>query len=108
MSTFYGAFADDITIIASDKLTNDSTHKLNSNLQALSNYLKNKKLVMNQDKTFIMQFHPVGKKYTSIVLFKRNKKSIQQITSHKYVINITKTEILSDSFNYLGLQQINT
>lgn len=89
LSTFYGAFADDITIIASDKLTNDAAHKLKSNLLALSNYLKNKKLVLNQDKTFIMQFHPIGKKYTSSVLIKNNKKSIQQVTSHKVLgINI--------------------
>lgn len=83
LSTFYSAFADDISIVASEKLLVDSIDKLNTNLCSIAQYLNNKKLVMNQEKTVFMQFHPIGKNYTSSILIKQNNKSIQQVTSHK-------------------------
>lgn len=83
LSTFYTAFADDVSIIVSDKQIEKLTDKLNTNLLCLNQYFENSKLTMNQDKTFIMQFHPVSKKYISSLLIRYKSKSIQQVISHK-------------------------
>lgn len=89
LSTFFCAFADDITIIACGKSLNDAIHLLNTNLLLTSEYFENKKLVLNQNKTYVLEFHPVSAHYISSVYVKNDGKSIQQITSFKLLgINI--------------------
>lgn len=82
-STFYSAFADDISIIVSAKNEHEAINKLNENLSAAANYFLNNKLVLNQDKTFSLQFHPIASNYLSSALIKLNGKSIHQVQQFK-------------------------
>lgn len=83
ISTFYCAFADDMTLVASDVTTEAMITKHKNNLHRISNYMTNTGLVMNQGKTFSLQFHPIGSNYTSSPLLKLNGKSIQQVEDFK-------------------------
>ena len=66
-TTFYNAFADDITIIVSAENEQQAIAKLNENLTAAANYFKNNKLILNQEKTYSLQFHPIASNYMSRV-----------------------------------------
>lgn len=81
--SYYGAFADDITIICNEVNSEAALEQLKSSFRSISQYFNAKKLVFNQDKTFFMQFHPVASKYNSSLLLQHNGKSIQQLSSFK-------------------------
>lgn len=83
LSIFSSIFADDITILSGVNNLEILISELNSNLFSLNQYFIGKNLVMNQEKTFSMQFHPVGANYLSSPLLKLNGKSVQQVTTFK-------------------------
>lgn len=80
---FYCAFADDISLIVSDFDMERMSSKLEQNLNSISNYFTDSRLIMNQEKTFSLQFHPIGSNYTSSPLIKFKGKSIQQVENFK-------------------------
>lgn len=80
---FYCAFADDMSLIVSDVTIENTATKLEKNLEKISIYFRNSGLTMNQDKTFSLQFHPIGSNYVSSPLIKLKGKSIQQVVDFK-------------------------
>lgn len=76
-------FADDITLLSSNKDEHILRRTLNDNLSLLSNYFSNNKLTLNQDKTYTMEFHPCGANYLKSHLIKLSGKTIKQVTSFK-------------------------
>ena len=83
ITSYYGSFADDITIISCGDNSEVALEQLKSNIQSIAEYFNNKKLVFNQDKTFLMQFHPVASRYNASLLLHHNGKSVKQLTSFK-------------------------
>lgn len=83
MSIFYASYADDMTLVASGDTLEDMVVSLETNLKSAHNYFAERKLVLNQDKTFSLQFHPVGANYMASPLMKLQGKSIQQIRDFK-------------------------
>lgn len=83
ISSYYGSFADDITIILSGDNSEIVLEQLKNTIKSVADYFNSKKLIFNQDKTFLMQFYPIGSRYNSSLLLQYNGKSVQQLTSFK-------------------------
>lgn len=83
LSIFHCEFADDMTIVAFNKEQDVVNQQLNNNLPIIYNYLSSICLKINQEKTHILQFHPLPANYTSSPLIRLNGKTIEQVTSFK-------------------------
>ena len=57
ISTYFCAFADDVTLLCSCKSIEEVAYHLTTNLTMLSQYFCNNMLVLNKDKTFCLQFN---------------------------------------------------
>lgn len=83
LNIFHCEFADDMTLLASDRNIDNVIQHLTANLRSLLQYFSSINLNMNQEKTFSLQFHPQASNYTSSALIRINGKSIQQVKSFK-------------------------
>lgn len=83
VSIFYASYADDLTLVACNDTIENMSNNLKNNLMLACDYFDEKKLVLNQEKTFSMQFHPVGANYTSSPLINLRGKSVQQVKEFK-------------------------
>lgn len=83
ISTFYCAFADDISLLSCNQDVNIMSELVQDNLISLFNYFTSNNLAMNQEKTFSMQFHPVGANYISSPLIKFQNRTIEQVKDFK-------------------------
>lgn len=83
ITTFHCAFADDITIATSDKSIALAIDNLSSNLLSISQYFTNNHLIINREKTFFMQFHPINSNYIASPLIMFENKTIQQVKEFK-------------------------
>ncbi|CAH0547183.1 unnamed protein product [Brassicogethes aeneus] len=83
VNLFHIEYADDLTMIASNKNAEKMIEDLNNNLNSVAKYCKSFNLAMNQTKTVTMEFHPYSAHYTKSKLIKLNCKSVEQVASFK-------------------------
>ena len=96
ISTFYCAFADDMSLISCNRNFNAIVEHLQDNLFSLFKYFNaNNLAIMNQGKTFSMQFHPIGANYLSSPLIKLEHKTVEQVKDFKLLgvyVDVIKLE----------------
>ena len=83
ISTFYCAFADDMSLVSCNRNFNAMVEHLQDNLFSLFKYFNANNLAMNQEKTSSMQFHPIGANYLSSPLIKFEHKTVEQVKDFK-------------------------
>jgi Reverse transcriptase (RNA-dependent DNA polymerase) len=83
LDIFHAAFADDITVISSTTDFLETSEQLKINFNKLLIFFESKKLIFNQEKTFIMQFYTSPAQYDRSLLLRHTDKLIKQITDIK-------------------------